>query len=1102
MVEVGHGDEVASTSPLQQPRKATSLGAAAASETAEGPVAVKVRGVGVAAPEVGGSAPARRVKRYRLGYAVETTMPGSVFAEPVITDGEFSDAVRAADRWPVLRLRVDWTGQDYTGPVSDLDVTVRRMTIERSITGELPESAGLVDGYATANLQAELGGTHETSYRADPDARMTLAEELSPYRPDSPLAGAARVTAAVRADMGLLTERGPKFYRQLTGTVRSLKVDERQRTVDLGGVDPSERIREIITLPTYGEFITHKSRRSWAITVNTQWLVDYVLRRNGIYASPPLRDDAFIACTGHGGLVSERGFNGAPISINASTGPTSGLWVDDSHPWGMLGTPENAAGGTVGYQEFHGTPGDGSTVPLMFQPGYGIALSFWCHIGTYMGLASTLENRLFQVLPTAGQTPRLFVNGFGNGDIYAGIVDQNGNITATPRISTGASRWSHIGVHWRWTSTTTMVVTIRLGGQTRTYTLTHAAITVTETALIEGYRRTVQVRGMMFRSWTNMQAWMSPSAPPSLADWQALETHVSEAEIGRGNNELLYLPNIASDDSWEVLKAAVGAEYGVHGFTPEGRYFFRPRSDTRPSVIDTVIDVEENLSDVVHTESSDSVRNVVGYSATPAYHDGTYQTVVKADDVEQFVVPGRTMRSYDLDWPFGAAGNQSGRLPYMGNPPATGIGNGVWSNDVQHGWTYSSGTNYTDGSNAQSVVVTYRQIDARVVRITVDNRNGDRTIRLATPADSSDPSGKPGEPAMRIGGWPLINTPDHVAEYRDEASIARYRGPRVFPMGKSEWRQQPAALDGLARELLAALAEVNPVLEDLPVRGDPRVQAGMVASARFRDGGQPIIGTIVRVLREASEDGLTDLVTLRPLPEQTLAPPGWQFYVDVSRYQGDRADPIDLTRVYNLGYTACVAKVGQGGGTTDNGTVYGETIDPWWTRFRDVARPLWGQRFAGYWYIGNTESPASQAARCKAALPDTAIPIMLDWEDGGGQWQTCLDVLAAFRSAGLKVSMLYLGSGYAASHGAANVDATGLHVVRARYWTNDTAHPRVLWDDMPDPYTFGLAAFNGATPDATQFTQYGTVYPGMNIDVNAFPGSVERLRRMIQGLSI
>jgi hypothetical protein len=1108
--------ETASVPPLDRPRKVYRLGLAVEQATLDEIAPVKVRRVGGPVVATSTSAGFRPRKVKAVSTAIEQTVPGSVFPEPVITEGEFTAAVLADDRVPVWRAGVDWTRQDYTGPASDLTATVREIEVEREIVGDLPTEAGVVDGYSSGRVTLRLGGTAETAYRADPDARMTLAEELSPYRTDSPLYGQTLTPSPMRVDLGFLTERGPKMYRQITGVLRKIRMSESDRSVVADGLDPSELIREIITLPTYAEFVTHAKRRPWAITVNTQWIVDYVLRRNNIFASPPVRDDAFIACTGHGGLVSERGFNGAPISINASTPPGSGLWVDDQHPWGMLGTPENAQGGSVGYQEFHGTPGTGDTVPMRFENGYGIAVSFWCHIGTYMGMSSSFENRIMQYRPTAYDEPRLFINGFGNGDIYCGVVDENGYIAATPRVSTGASRWTHIGVHWRWITASTCRITIRTNGITRQFDVGGAAVSVVETSTREGYRRVQQTRMMLFRSWTNMQTWITPNAP-TLAEWQALENHVSEAEVGRGNNELLYLPDVASVESWDLLKQVVGAEYGVHGFDPAGRYSFRPRSDAYSGTPDIDLDVDMHLADVAYSVSSDSVRNVVGYSTKPRYHDGDLHSVVKAEDVFQFLVPARQVRVYDLDWPFGAAGWQGGRLPYHYQPGAEvypGWAAPWVSETVRHGWTYSTkgaSGNWTIMDNVANVVVTYVQLDSRHCRVIVDNTGGTMDVRLATAADPANPGDQPGDPALRIGGWPLVDQPGHVAAFRDDESIARTLSPRTLALDESEWRQTPAALDTLCQQLLTALAHPVTVLEDLPVRADPRTQVGMLARLRFRDeAAQPVIGTVVRTRRTLSEEGMIDQLSVRPLPEQTLAPPGWSFFIDISRYQYDRADPINLPLLHDLGYIGCIAKLGQGGGVTAGNVQYGQSIDPYWTTARDTARALWPTTFACYWYVGGmngttgtAETPESQAARAKAAIGDVTIPIALDYEDGSGDWANLLAVLGAFQAAGLRVTMIYASHGWLNARGVTNLDSdTGLNFWRARYPNNTVAHPRVTFDILDNPEEFGLGTTNGGTPDIWQFTQYGSVTSGMNIDVNAVKGGRAQLAQIMNGTTL
>lgn len=1052
-----------------------------------------------------------------------------------VTDAEYTRALTARRRRPFGTLRVDWSDTG-TLPVSPadlghLDDVVTSIEVTREQTGDLPEGAGEVDGFVSATLHATLGGRPAR----DPDAATVnaaarrLAETLSPFRVDSPLAGKRKTMHTAAVELGVITRAGPRSERVFTGPIRDLTIDEDGAIVELDAVDPSERMRSLVTLPNYGEFVTHVAERGrgnpaqgWQFTVNTQWVVDHASRRDGIFASPPFRNESIIGCTAHGGLVSEKGFNGAPISrVNAATRPAS-IHTQASNPWGMLASPEGSSGS---YQEFYGVT-DTVAPPVTFASGNGVGLSAWLHLSALAGSAST-EYVLYQLWPTSTREPRLFVHGYGDGTIAAGLYDQNAYKIVTPRIPLGSTPWNFIGVHFRWIDDSTLGVVVRTrawgsaAGTTRTYSLTGARVTVTPTAQYDGYRPILQCRAHFWRAWMLLQVWpgFTPPSTSSATPWRG-EDHVSMADIGRGNNELVYLPDVAAQDGFEIRKAAIEAEYGVHGFSDYGRYYFRPRTDSREDRIDHVLDVAVNLAEVSYSVSSDTIRNSVGITTKPAYHVGKLETVVSADAVDQFIVPGNATRVFELDWPHGAAGWQGGVLPYCWQDsaePANGIGfsktiSPKWG-DVAHGWTYSSrgaSGGWTINDNTRRVYVSYVQVDARKCRIRVRN-TGSGEIRLATAATLDDPAG--GEPALKIGGWPLKAAVDKVTTYRNEDSILDLGGQagggeRSLPLASSEWRQHEPALSPVARALLAALSGETPLLADLPVRGDATIRVGEVAECRFRDDVS-VVGTIVKTGHRLSlSDGrFSTSVTVRPLPVarqplpavgSDLAPAGWSFYIDISRYQ----EGIDLPRVREVGYAGLVAKIGQGASSAQG---YGASIDPTWNDFRDEGRSIFPTTFAGYWYVGDSEAPADQAARCKAALGDLTIPVMLDWELGGGSWSNLLAVLSAFRQAGLLVTMLYTNlQGYAPSNGASNIDSAtgGLALVNSRYWvsrtTNPAQDPRAVFDDIlaTNP-TYGRGTILGGTVDALQFTDAGVVYPGgPAIDVNAFPGTQAQLAAM------
>ena len=223
-------------------------------------------------------------------------------------------------------------------------------------------------------------------------------------------------------------------------------------------------------------------------------------------------------------------------------------------------------------------------------------------------------------------------------------------------------------------------------------------------------------------------------------------------------------------------------------------------------------------------------------------------------------------------------------------------------------------------------------------------------------------------------------------------------------------------------------------------------------------------------------------------PPVTIDPYRNRFFIDISHFQ--TGFPLATAKAY--GIEGCIAKIGQGSSAAQG---FGATLDATWPGFRDTGRALWPQTMAGYWYLGDTESPVSQASRCANYIGDLSIPVMLDWEAGGGNWQNVLNVLAAFRAVGLKVTLLYVGKAFAQANGAANIDATGLGLIRPRYYISAAGTPDALAAQIPadtwDP-------FNGGTIDAVQFSSNATVIPGWNIDCDVFRGTSAGLARLFQ----
>lgn len=200
------------------------------------------------------------------------------------------------------------------------------------------------------------------------------------------------------------------------------------------------------------------------------------------------------------------------------------------------------------------------------------------------------------------------------------------------------------------------------------------------------------------------------------------------------------------------------------------------------------------------------------------------------------------------------------------------------------------------------------------------------------------------------------------------------------------------------------------------------------------------------------------------------------FGIDISRYQAG----IDLAQVAREGFAFVIAKVTQGSRYRSSA----------WPGQRDAARAN-GLHLAGYHYIDTTD-PAAQAANCRAHLGDPSIPVMLDWENDGGEWANFRRVLAAFRAAGLDVRLAYVPGWYHAQHGAPDLTGTGLALVSSRYPSYATGPASVIYEQVGGRTWTG---YGGLNPTILQFTDRASV-AGLQVDANAFLGSREQLAEL------
>lgn len=768
------------------------------------------------------------------GRSASTLGAAEVDDDETDPDTALAAAIDDPDRVTLHRILVDWDRDGgYSHDLSDISSWVTGLSITQDNAADLPVDASLVEGTIAATLTATLGGL-------DPDTGLELTgkdglsalDVFGPYREDSPLWRMPLAGCGVKAWLGLATDAGGQLVQQITGQVRAITPDSRSREVQLDVIDLSDTLRARITLPALGmeaaDAILYGDR--WAIA--PQAIVDYVLRRNGIYASPPAHPDAQISCTGHGWLGAEAGRNALPrIADGATLTPGETAWVEDpDHPYGMLAVAGDWDTAHSTYSEFFAKDREGYRP----QPGYGIGMAAWMRVGNDMGLPASSHRAVFQLIPLVDHDTWKFELLIYDDGGLGGVIDVAGVDSGFVQPISTSTAWMYVGLHFRHNHDGTTTIRYRQNGATSSGNITTPAVTSTVAPFL-------QCTAWHFRPWSNFQVWFDYD-PPS-GNWPG-EVHTSQASLDAGLNRLTHLPDVVNAESLQVIKDVVGAEYGLFGFDPTGEPYFRTRvSAADPNTVDKTVTADASILDLASGVNVDTVRNVVTAETTRAYLRWP-TVVVESRDAREWESPPGIWEHW-VPLPYGAVAYTTITLPR--------IASASWDATISWGYVSvradSPSTEITSG-----ILVAFSAAATRQAVIKVWNYSP-YTVRFATTS---------GSPALRALGWGLVAEAAELAEVRAEGSITTY-GERLLALDASPWRQLTEPLQPVMGGLLATLSDPLPVIPTMPIVGDPRLESGDVLRIRDEQGQGSFRSYVVGTRQQLDKGQLTTEVTPRPI---------------------------------------------------------------------------------------------------------------------------------------------------------------------------------------------------------------------------------------------
>ncbi|MGI5457045.1 hypothetical protein ACQEWB_28570 [Streptomyces sp. CA-249302] len=701
----------------------------------------------------------------------------------------------------------------------DLSAQVQSWQLDRSYATDLPAAMRAFSGSSSAQLQLQLSGTGGT----------TAPELYAPWA-DRATGDLARPGQSVVHRGGVDTTTLPAFR----GTLRSRSAQAGTDSVQLTALDGAERLRGPALLPKpYAGFY-------WGRPVATAtWCVDELLRQAGVLTAPPARYPAFadgqpltlVHASLHGGFATPYG---QPEVLPAAADYT---WTRDGAPHEMALLPTDRAG-TVTASWF---PRSRVTVP-----GTRLFAEAWVNPAIGPRDTVTLELVLDRT-GTARGSLRMEVNfAAGTVRVYSATVD--GSYWYFEwywyGLATLKGPW-HIGALFDTTGSGTSVyptVQPRLTGPDGTQYLGGAA-TFTESAGLQYAAELRELKLTTGMAVEGVQLTSGLSGMPTASVFTQAGTWTKAAELDDAILPLYAVPRV-SGSQWEVLGQIAKATMATAEFDERG--IFRWRNHTRfndiPTTADLALTSVRDISSLTLAEEIDACRNYVVQPAKVWEDFGVDAGTTYTDTVVRTIPAGGTLTVQYV----------MAEEEFDVGPPGTDDDSVTTAGSQVRFATTAAGTTAVKGAVD---VLTRREDGYLVVRFS--NRSS-QTLYTAK---------KDGTPSVYLMTLkPRADPADRTATaYAAGTASEKYYGRQEHTGESTDWVQDLSAAQSIADSLYDAGAYPVPVIGDVEVLYDPRVQLGDIVRLTDTSGTRlSTLAWVVGISTTATADaGIRQTLTLR-----------------------------------------------------------------------------------------------------------------------------------------------------------------------------------------------------------------------------------------------
>lgn len=758
---------------------------------------------------------------------------------------QFSTEINNPDHEPVTAVGFTWPATITGVPTIPRDV-VESIDGQASYTTDMPEGTKLLAGYPARSCTMVLSGM------VGADETQSAAWLFHPYSITSPLygqdwTGGGGVLVTFSQGLQLTGVAAPEVYQQFVGYVDKVDISTSGQ-VTLSLVDLRMKISKVPALPM--AIASNPANVFQSPGLTSLWPLDAVLRDNGFYSGPAPRLGCIWYMSGHGSLWPEVGQVTASSKLYGSQVLSSTL--------GLVGTapPAWVAGMFTGQAPATFTETvliDRGTHRQITQTitGNGAVVTFEGWVKTSAGAAGPIGTADLNYPPTdEGVSFGISQDNTGNISTNVLILRAVTGSAVSP-YGTGGAGWHQVTASVRFNAGGTAVYSVWLDGIAQTPITISGLSGIGNEPTTVAANATVPVDTWQISSTTTLDPAPGPSAAPGMTNLDA------------SLNNLTAIPAYSADDAWALIQQLADAEFAVAGLDETGIFFFRNRTNRQTDPVATIAfttDLQISLTEASRVRAvSAQVHPLTVLNAAPVWQASANIYVAAR---------GSTTVIATLTNP--AVFIPTGNFSY--GPPSAPVA--PYTNN-----TYRAAHRLDYGNPVSNLTITARQISSQAVQITITNPNGFAVALIDTTT---------GSPYLTLVGQSTSPAPTTtVGTLNSDGSVtitSTYgTGVPAVTLADTVWRQDTDTVQQLTDDELSDLLRPRPIIDNLEIVGDPRLQLG--DRIRLQDDGEyatngsyraaaalnddaVIIGVSPKV---SASDGFTQTLTVRMI----AAPRQW-----------------------------------------------------------------------------------------------------------------------------------------------------------------------------------------------------------------------------------